>query len=198
MTAPTGHAGAASSKGLDAPVADLASPQLNWAIRPFRRGDAPRARRLIESVWEEHFDRHPDLFVRNFIYSRLSDVDNAETVYREQAIFLCAVVEAEIIGTGAIKCLDHRECEMARMFVASNYRGRGIGRAIANGLIQFACSVGYEQVRLSSNNALTASHRLYESMGFQSTPSWDAGGETHSRYYVLRIAKQVDGRSISP
>jgi hypothetical protein len=96
-------------------VADLARPQSNWIIRPFQRGDAPRARRLIESVWHEHFDRHPDPFVRNFIYSRLSDVDNAETVYGDQAISLCAIAEAEFVGTGAIRRLDNRECEMARM-----------------------------------------------------------------------------------
>jgi hypothetical protein len=29
--------------------------------------------------------------------------------------------EAEIIGTGVIKRLDNRECEMARMLVASTY-----------------------------------------------------------------------------
>jgi GNAT superfamily N-acetyltransferase len=177
-------------------MADLARSQSDCTIRPFQRGDAPRARQLIESVWHEHFDRHPDPFVRNFIYSRLSDVDNAETVYGDQAIFLCAIVEAEIIGTGAIRRLDNRECEMVRMFVASTYRGRGIGRAIADGLIKFALSAGYDQVRLSSNNALAASHRLYESMGFQSTLPWDPGGETHSRYYALRIAGRTVGRPV--
>ena len=168
-------------------MADLACPRSNWTIRPFRHGDAPGARRLIETVWHEHFDRHPDPFVRNFIYSRLSDVDNAETLYSDQAIFLCAIGEAEIIGTGAIKHLDSRECEMTRMFVASAYRGRGIGRAIAEELIKFALGSGYDQVRLSSNKILTASHRLYERLGFQSTLPWDPDGETHSRYFVLRI-----------
>jgi GNAT superfamily N-acetyltransferase len=181
--------------GIDTTVADLPCPQSNWTIRPFQRGDAPRARRLIESVWREHFDRHPDPFVRNFIYSRLSDVDNAESAYGDRSIFLCAIAEAEIIGTGAIKRLDNRECEMARMFVASTCRGRGVGRAIADELVNFALGAGYEQVRLSSNNALAASHRLYERMGFQPTSPWDSGGETHSRYYVLPIAKRIDGRS---
>src|SRR5216684_178616 len=94
---------AASFKGLDTPVADVARPQSNWTIRRFQRGHAPRARQLIEAVWHEHFDRHPDPFVRNFIYSRLSDIDDAETAYGDQAIFLCAVTETEIVGTGAIK-----------------------------------------------------------------------------------------------
>ncbi|WFU69546.1 GNAT family N-acetyltransferase [Bradyrhizobium sp. CB2312] len=159
----------------------------NWTIRPFRPGDALAVRRLIESVWREHFHEHPDAFVRDFIYSRLSDVDNADTVYADRALFLCAIAEGAIIGTGAIKGFNDRECEMVRMFVAPIYRGRGIARTIADGLISFAGNAGYDRIRLSSNNALTASHRLYERMGFQLTASWDPGGEAHSRYYALRI-----------
>jgi GNAT superfamily N-acetyltransferase len=159
----------------------------NWTIRPFRPGDAPAIRRLIELVWREHFHDHPDSFVRDFIYSRLSDVDNADTVYADRALFLCAMAEEAIIGTGAIKRFDDRECEMLRMFVAPIYRGRGIAPAIADALIRFARSAGYDRIRLSSNNALTASHRLYERMGFQRMASWDPGGEAYSRYYALRI-----------
>ncbi|WP_342731087.1 GNAT family N-acetyltransferase [Bradyrhizobium sp. B117] len=159
----------------------------NWTIRPFRPGDALAVRRLIESVWREHFHEHPDAFVRDFIYSRLSDVDNADTVYADRALFLCAIAEGAIIGTGAIKGFNDRECEMVRMFVAPIYRGRGIARTIADGLISFAGNAGYDRIRLSSNNALTASHRLYERMGFQLTASRDPGGEAHSRYYALRI-----------
>jgi GNAT superfamily N-acetyltransferase len=159
----------------------------NWKIRTFQPGDAPGARRLIESVWSEHFHDHPDPFVRDFIYSRLSDVDHAETTYGDRAIFLCAIAEGEIIGTGAIRRLDDCDCEMTRMFVAPNDRGRGVGRAIAEELIRFAGRAGYDRVRLSSNNALTASHRLYEQMGFQPAAPWEPGGEAHSRYYALRL-----------
>src|SRR4051794_41565950 len=83
----------------------------NWTVRPFCHGDAPGARRLIEAVWREHFHDHPDSFVRDFIYSRLSDVDDAENVYADRALFLCATAEGAIIGTGAIKRFDDRECE---------------------------------------------------------------------------------------
>jgi GNAT superfamily N-acetyltransferase len=145
---------------------DLARSQSDWNIRPFRLGDAPGARRLIESVWSEHFHEHPDPFVREFVYSRLSDVDHADTVYGDRGIFLCAIAGDVIVGTGAIKRVSDRQCEMTRMFVAAAYRGRGIGRAIADDLIGFARRAGYDGVNLSSNNALTASHRLYERIGF--------------------------------
>jgi GNAT superfamily N-acetyltransferase len=169
-------------------MTDLSRLEPNWKIRPFRLGDAPAARRLVESVWHEHFHHHPDPFVRDFIYMRLSDVDSAQTVYGDRALFLCAVSEGEIVGTGAIKSLDNRECEMVRMFVASAHRNRGIGRAIADELIRFARIAGYDRIRLSSNNSLVASHRLYERLGFQPVPRWDPGGETYSRYYALRIS----------
>jgi GNAT superfamily N-acetyltransferase len=159
-----------------------------WKVRPFQLGDAPAARRLIETVWHEHFDHHPDPFVRDFIYSRLSDVDRADTVYSDGAFFLCTTSESKIVGTGAIKRLDDRECEMVRMFVASAYRGRGIGRAIADELIRFARLAGYNRIRLSSNNSLAASHRLYEKLGFHPAPPWDRGGENYSRYYALQIS----------
>jgi GNAT superfamily N-acetyltransferase len=178
-------------------MADLSRVEPNWSIRPFRLGDAPAARRLIESVWQEHFHHHPDPFVRDFIQTRLSDIDSAETFYRDRALFLCAIAESQIIGTGAIKPVDDRECEMVRMFVASAYRGRGIGQAIANELIRFACMAAYDRIRLSSNKSLIASHRLYERLRFQPTLSWDPDGETYSRYYTLRISNcQDSGESL--
>src|SRR5258708_39178029 len=91
----------------------------DWKIRPFLPGDAPAARRLVESVWHEHFDQHPDPFVREFIYTRLSDVDSAQIAYGDRALFLFAVSEGEIVGTRAIKSLDHRGCETARLLDTS-------------------------------------------------------------------------------
>lgn len=169
-------------------MTERARAQPDWRIRPFRPGDGPAARRLIESVWHEHFHHHPDPLVRSFIYTRLSDVDGAPSAYGDRARFLCAIAEGEIVGTGAIKRLDSRECEMVRMFVASAHRGRGIGRAIADELIGFSRMAGYDRIRLSSNKSLLASHRLYERLGFQPAPAWEPDGETHSRYYTLRIS----------
>jgi GNAT superfamily N-acetyltransferase len=166
----------------------LAHPRPDWTIRPFQSGDAPAARRLIEAVWHEHFHQHPDPFVRDFIYARLADVDKAETAYGDRSTFLCAIARDAIIGTGAIKHCDDRECEMTRIFVGASHRGRGIGRAIADELIRFARSAGYDRIRLSSNNALAASHRLYERLGFEPTSPWELGGEAHSRYYALWIS----------
>ncbi|ERF84807.1 GNAT family N-acetyltransferase [Bradyrhizobium viridifuturi] len=156
-------------------------------IRPFRPGDATEVRRLIEAVWQEHFGDHPDPFAREFIHTRLGDVDHAETAYGDRALFLCATVADEIVGTGAIRRVDDRECELTRMFLTPAHRGRGIGQAIAQGLIRFARTAGYQSIRLSSNKMLAVSHRLYERLGFRATSPWEPDGETHSLYYRLEI-----------
>jgi GNAT superfamily N-acetyltransferase len=147
------------------PMRDLSRLEPYWEIRRFQSGDAPAARRLIETVWHEQFRDHRDPFVRDFIYPRLSDVDSAQTIYGDRALFRCAVSEGEIVGTGAIKNRDNRECEMVRMFVASAHRNRGIGRAIAYELIRFARVAGYDRICLSSNNSLVASRLLSEGLG---------------------------------
>jgi GNAT superfamily N-acetyltransferase len=110
------------------PMTDLS--HTSNQIGRFGRSNSAMRRRLIESVWHEYFHQHLDPFVRDFIYTRLSDVDSAEAAYGDRALFLCAIAEGEIVGTGAIKRLDNRECEMVRMFVASAYRSRGIGWTI--------------------------------------------------------------------
>jgi GNAT superfamily N-acetyltransferase len=84
-----------------------------------------------ESVWMPMTDlSHLEPNWKIFIYTRLSDVDSAEAAYGDRALLLCAIAEGEIVGTGAIKRLDNRECEMVRMFVALAYRSRGIGWTI--------------------------------------------------------------------
>jgi GNAT superfamily N-acetyltransferase len=52
------------------------------------------------------------------------------------------------------------------MFVPPTYRGKGIGRAIANRLIDDARRIGYRQLRLESLKFLAAAHSLYRSVGF--------------------------------
>ena len=62
-----------------------------------------------------------------------------------------------------------------------------LGQAIAQGLIRFARTAGYQSIRLSSNKMLAVSHRLYERLGFRATSPWEPDGETHSLYYRLEI-----------
>jgi len=73
----------------------------------------------------------------------------------------------EAVGCAALRSLDARTCEMKRMFVRPSHRGKGIGRLLAEFLIERARSLGYNSMRLDSSKDFIAAVGLYKSLGFQ-------------------------------
>ena len=80
---------------------------------------------------------------------------------------ILAVMAEQPIGCAALRPIDEQVCELKRMFVLPQFRGRGVGRALAEELIQVARTIGYERMRLDTGNFLTAAIQLYESLGFK-------------------------------
>lgn len=80
---------------------------------------------------------------------------------------IMAVTSEQPIGCAALRPIDEQVCELKRMFVLSQFRGQGIGKALAQKLIEDAQAIGYECMRLDTGNFLTAAIQLYELLGFQ-------------------------------
>lgn len=59
-------------------------------------------------------------------------------------------------------------CEMKRMFVPEYFRGRGIGRVLADRIIDEARLAGYRRMRLDTSKRQKDAIRLYERSGFRS------------------------------
>ena len=80
---------------------------------------------------------------------------------------ILAVMSEQSIGCAALRRMDEEVCELKRMFVLPQFRGQGIGKALARKLIEDARTIGYECMRLDTGNFLTAAIQLYESLSFQ-------------------------------
>ena len=80
---------------------------------------------------------------------------------------LLALEEGHAVGCAAMRPLEEDICELKRMYVLPQYRGLGIGKALALELIQDAKEIGYVRMRLDTASFLTAARKLYESLGFQ-------------------------------
>jgi ribosomal protein S18 acetylase RimI-like enzyme len=80
---------------------------------------------------------------------------------------IMAVMSEQPIGCAALRRIDEQVCELKRMFVLPQFRGQGIGKALASKLIEDGRTIGYECMRLDTANFWTAAIRLYESLGFQ-------------------------------
>jgi GNAT superfamily N-acetyltransferase len=65
-----------------------------------------------------------------------------------------------------------RACEMKRMFVHSEFRGKGIGRALVEAVVAEARAIGYTMMRLDTSARQMEAQRLYLGMGFHIIPPY--------------------------
>jgi len=83
---------------------------------------------------------------------------------------LLARYDGHPVGCVALRRLGAGVCEMKRLFVQPAFRGQGIGRALAEAIIEEARRIGYKRMRLDT--VLEPAKSLYRSLGFREIPPY--------------------------
>ena len=75
-------------------------------------------------------------------------------------------------GCVGMKRQDERSCELKRLYVRPEYRGRGLARYLTELILGEAKKAGYERVLLDTLSFLGEAQALYKSIGFYEIPKY--------------------------
>ncbi len=89
---------------------------------------------------------------------------------------LLAMVDGEAAGCCALRPLDDVDygnaAEMKRLYVRKAFRGFGLGRQLAEAILEAAQRLGYASVLLDTLSDMEAARALYEELGFAEIPPY--------------------------
>ena len=105
------------------------------------------------------------------------DLYQIPEVYKDRGRFWVALEGKEVIGTVAIRDMGGFTAKLNRMFVLSNYHGKGVGQALFEHAIVFAKKQGYKEVVLNTHFLMKRAHHFYKKNGFKRI------GKGKDRYY---------------
>ena len=93
-----------------------------------------------------------------------------------QGTLILATANGAIAGCCALRPLptaDHVDAaEMKRLYVRSAYRRLGLGRQLADAVLDAARIAGYRCVLLDTLDTMQTARALYEDLGFKEIPSY--------------------------
>jgi len=140
-------------------------------IRRIQPDEAPAAKRLIYRVAHVIFnDQRPleESIAYHESRHELKDMDDTQKNYFENGgIFLVMEDEVQIIGTGAVRQLEDKICELKRLWLLTEYHGTGLGYRMTQELLSFAREKGYKRIRLETDQSRqNRAFEFYKRLGF--------------------------------
>jgi putative acetyltransferase len=137
-------------------------------LRPIATGEANKVRAVLDAgfrgLWGLGLDEiaaGPDA---------LEDLEDPSGYYAERGgVFLVLVHGDRCVGTGGVLALDEETAELRRLWLLDAYRGRGLGRRLAEALLVYARARGCRRIRLEvrTPDRQAAAVRLCSRLGFK-------------------------------
>ena len=93
-----------------------------------------------------------------------------ESYQEKNAIYFVIEEEGQVKGGAGIKALNSEApsiCELQKMYITTEQRGKGYGKKLMVSCLEAAKSMGYKQCYLETLPELKTAQKLYEQYGFE-------------------------------
>ena len=94
----------------------------------------------------------------------------------------------QLAGCVAMHLLRGSVCEMKRLYLRHAFRGKGVGRRLAERVIAIARARGYRTMRLDTVPWMHEAIGLYRSLGFVPIPPYRHNPIAGSQFFELQLA----------
>ncbi len=163
--------------------------------------ESPEQIRQAQELFTEYFE-----WLRTDVDTDVEDFDTIAPLlgYKEEiaglpgkfappdGCLLLAQDDGKPAGCVAFYKLKDGVCEVKRMWLRPEFRGKQIGRLLMEMLIDEARKLGYQSMVLSTVPLLTTAIALYTSLGFEKTESYFAPDEVvpdYELFFKLDLAR---------
>ena len=101
---------------------------------------------------------------------------------------LLAEYEGQLAASVALHRLDSDICEMKRLYLRPQFRGKGLGRILADRIISEARQIGYKRMRLDTvGPVMKDAVAMYRKLGFKEIPAYRPNPNPGTLYMELEL-----------